>query len=110
MHLNPVRAGMAKDPLDYPWSSFPGYCRASCRLDWVTYDRVLTDHGPGDLALRRRRYAQYVRQGIELPLRAPWESAWHGLVLGTEAFLETVRQRLALAEADSEMGQEHSGQ
>ena len=110
VHLNPVRAGMTKDPLDDPWSSFPGSCRAFRRLDWVMCDRVLADHGPGDLALRRRRYAQSVRQGIERPLRAPWETAWHGLVPGTEAFLETVRQRLALAEADSEMGQEHSGQ
>ena len=39
----------------------------------------------------------------QLPLRAPWESASHGLVPGTESFLEKVRQRLALAEADSEI-------
>ena len=39
----------------------------------------------------------------QLPLRAPWESGCHGLVLGTESFLEKVRQRLALAEADPEI-------
>jgi len=40
IHLNPVRAGMVADPLDYPWTSFPGYCRRSRTLPWVTYDRV----------------------------------------------------------------------
>ena len=46
---------------------------------------------------------EYVRLGMELPLRAPGATPWRGLALGREAFLETVRQRLALAEADPDI-------
>lgn len=95
IHLNPVRAGIVSDPLDYPWTSFPGYCRKSRALAWVTCDRVLADHGPGRQSVRRRRYGQFVRAGMDEELRAPREAAWQGLVIGSEGFLAEVRERRA---------------
>lgn len=103
IHLNPVRAGMVTDPLDSPWTSFPGYCRRSRALPWVTYDRVLAEHGPGSSSARRRRYAKFVRWGIEKDLRAPWQAAWHGLVIGSEEFLERVRGRGSVDGPDPEV-------
>ncbi len=60
IHLNPVRASLVQRPGDYPWSSYAGYVHASKALNWVTYERVLRDFGPGSDAARRRRYVQYV--------------------------------------------------
>jgi len=103
IHLNPVRAGLAEDPLEYPWTSFPGYCRRSRALPWVTYDRVLAGHGPGSSTARRRRYARFVRWGIEKELRPPWQAAWHGFVIGSEEFLDRVRGRASVNEPDPEV-------
>jgi len=99
IHLNPVRAKFTPRiirPEDYRWSSFPGYVREPKQLDWVTYDRVLADFGPGRRSLRRRRYGAYVRAGLsELPER-PWKHARHGMVIGSEEFVEQVKQKLAI--------------
>ena len=72
IHLNPVRAGLVRDRLEYPWSSFPGCCRRSQELDWVTYERVLGEQGPGSRAVRQRRYGAFVRGGMKEDLRPPW--------------------------------------
>ena len=101
IHLNPVRAktmaGVA-DPSDYVWSSFRGYLRASQRLDWVTYDTVLAHFGPGDAAARRRKYAWFVRAGIEDPPSRPWKDAWEGAVIGSEVFFKKVKHGLGILE------------
>jgi putative transposase len=54
LHLNPVRAGMVKDPGDYSWSSFLDYTRTRPRFSWLHPEEVLAAYGsdPG----RARRY------------------------------------------------------
>mgnify|MGYP000082091814 CR=1 FL=1 len=101
IHLNPVRArSMAgvSDPADYAWSSFRGYVRKRDRLDWVTYARVLAGFGPGNTAARCRRYAAFVRAGIDDPPARPWHRPRGGAVIGSEAFFDSVRERLGLSE------------
>ena len=91
IHLNPVRAKMVPKALEYPWSSYPGYVRAVKALDWITYDRVLLDFGPGKLTERRRRYKRYVEANIEKSGVCPFEYAIEGLVLGSQAFVDRIR-------------------
>lgn len=61
IELNPVRAGMTRDPSDYPWSSF--------RQRMGEDDGNWIDRDPCYLALadsenaRRRRYKQFVYEG-----------------------------------------------
>jgi len=45
IHLNPVRAGLADRPEDWPWGSYRGYHWAAWRQPWVTYERVLEEFG-----------------------------------------------------------------
>jgi len=45
IHLNPVRAGIAADPGDYPWSSHRCYL-GRMRREWLTTDWVLGTLGP----------------------------------------------------------------
>jgi len=61
IHLNPVRAGLAQDPGDYPWSGHRAYLGQET-LPWLTTEWVL-----GQFARRpdaaRRRYEAFVLEG-----------------------------------------------
>ena len=45
IHLNPVRAGMVKAPLEYPWSSYRYYARRDKKPKWLTTEFVLGEFG-----------------------------------------------------------------
>ena len=93
VHLNPVRAGLASRPEGWPWSSCAGYYRAVCGVEWVAYAEVLADFG-GVTPQGRRRYRRFVEAGGVQAVRSPFAEAAHGLLLGTEAWIETIRRRL----------------
>ncbi len=96
IHLNPVRAGLAERPEQWPWSSYRGYHRPRLRLAWMTCERVLREFGR-DSALAVRRYRQFVVEGLRAELASPLDRAVHGLLLGTDAFVvrmqELIRSR-----------------
>ena len=91
IHLNPVRAGLVERPEDWPWSSYPGYHWLGKRLSWVTYDRVLTKHG-SDEVRARQAYRRFVRAGMQTPPDSPLAEALHGLILGSERFVEKIKR------------------
>jgi REP element-mobilizing transposase RayT len=90
IHLNPVRARLVQRPEEWPWSSYRGYHRASMQLPWATYNRVLREFGR-DADEARRKYRQFVNEGLERKLDPPWASAAGGLILGGERFVEKIR-------------------
>ena len=90
---NPVRAGLVGRPEEWPWGSYRGYCRLSHRLPWVTYSQVLAEFGKDDTDARRM-YHRYVLEGMAQRIESPLKAAIHGLILGSEAFVEAVRRRL----------------
>ncbi len=100
IHLNPVRAKMVVKPQEYPWSSYFGYIRAAKAWDWITYDRVLLDFGPGKPSARRRRYRQYVEANIETSAECPFKYAIEGLVLGSQAFVDRIRSLITQRDKD----------
>ena len=63
---------------------------ANRTLPWVTYDRVLGEFGP-KASTRRRRYASFVRAGVQEPPRSPFTEAVEGLLLGSDAFVARIR-------------------
>ena len=95
VHLNPVRAGLAATPEAWIWSSCPGYFRRRDRLDWVAYDALLAawagEFGRTDPEASYRRFAA---AGLTTPPAPPWAEARHGWLLGSERFLDRLRQRL----------------
>jgi putative transposase len=58
IHLNPVRAGIVDDPVDYTWSSYRDYLRPRCEsfADMPAVERYLT--------IDLKRYRQFVFEGI----------------------------------------------
>ena len=92
VHLNPVRGRLVDHPSAWAWSSYPGYARRVHRLDWVAYDELLASwsgaFGGADPA---GDYRRYVTAGLAEPPASPWKEAYHGWILGSEAFIDRVR-------------------
>ncbi len=92
--LNPVRAGLASDPADYPWSSHGHYIGRR-------YDRLLTQHplywelGNTPFA-REVAYAELVRSGITPEQQhALTDSALRGWALGETSYVADLQKRTA---------------
>jgi putative transposase len=98
VHLNPVRLASyqrrdsrekIEDAEGYRWSSLGGYLGASGKQFWVTYDTVL-----GYVGGRRRKYREFVSDGIQHGYATPWESVTGQAVLGEGDFVERIKARM----------------
>ncbi len=92
VHLNPLRAGLVKDPADWPWSGHRAYLGREAP-SWLTTDRVL-----GMLAGRRRDARAAYRTFVAAGLGEGHRPEFHeGLaapgVLGDDDFAERVLTR-----------------
>jgi putative transposase len=92
--LNPVRAGLVRDPADYPWSSHNHYVG-------VRSDRLVTPH-PLYWALgntpfaRDATYAELVRTGISAQQESAFtDSALLGWALGEPDYVADLQRRTA---------------
>ncbi len=89
IHLNPVRAGMVKKPLEYPWSSYRYYAGKDKKPDWLTTELVLEDFG-GQKGKGFRRYREYVERGETKELESPLKSVIASTFLGSEEFINKI--------------------
>jgi putative transposase len=62
--LNPVRAGLVRDPEDWPWSSLRATLGAEKPLSLLDVDAALGVFGR-NRAVARRRLRRFIRDGIE---------------------------------------------
>jgi putative transposase len=89
LHLNPVKAGLAKDPQDYPWSSHRCYVGKE-DISWVTTDLTLSSFGMRK-NVSRKKFHLFVMEGVDEGYRPEF----HGLaskdsrMLGDESFMES---------------------
>lgn len=92
IHLNPVRAKLVTQPAAYQWSSHRAYL-GKADLSWLTTDWVLSQFGTR-IAIARRRYDQFVTEGMEERHR---EEFYQGLentrILGEDRFIEEVLRK-----------------
>ncbi|MGA7495284.1 MAG: transposase [Isosphaeraceae bacterium] len=93
IHLNPVRVGLVDKPAAWQWSTYPGYVTRASRLPWVAYDRLLSawrgEHGGSDPS---SSYRHFVEAGLRNPPPSPFREAFGCWVLGSERFLERLRE------------------
>ncbi len=89
IHLNPVRARLVEDAVDYPWSGQSAYMGKE-QLSWLTTEWVLGQFGKR-VGPARRRYARFVAQGVGEGRRTDFH---HGgddsRCLGDDDFLQSV--------------------
>jgi len=89
--LNPVRAKMVKMPERYPWSSYRSMLGVApvppaLATEWILEQFARTR------ATARRRYANFVQEGIGAP--GPWDEVKGQVLLGSEAFIERLTPQL----------------
>lgn len=84
IHQNPVKAGLATDPLNYRWSSCRLYCEEGAPKSFLDSDFILKLLPKGDVS-RKKRYRRLLKQGGELET---------GQVLEQEDTIERFRSKL----------------
>ncbi len=103
IQLNPIRTHKFKNAniqiisdylIKYRWSSYPGYCYLRKRDQAIDYDWLLCTCFRGDSAQGRRRYREYVKQGLGGKIENPFEDVVHQSILGSQYFVEWVKKRL----------------
>ena len=92
IHLNPVRAQLVKDPLQYPWSSYSAYGEKKKRWSWLYIDFILAQISRNKRKALRG-YREYTQRGIAENIEDPLKKTVASTVIGSEKFIEWVRER-----------------
>jgi len=91
IHLNPVRAEIVKNPIDYPWSSYREFMGQRVPPRWLSIALILSYFG-SDLRLARNRYADYVAEAIGRTIKDPLREVGPSLILGSEDFIAQIKK------------------
>ena len=85
LHLLPVKTGMASTPIQYEWSSFPGYVDKKRREDWISY-RTILGMFDGSSQKAALKYQEYVDNGIKERITSPFKDLKEDIILGSKVF------------------------
>lgn len=99
--LNPVRAGLVREPDAWPWSSYPCTMGHSLSPEWLATTEILALFGRTP---RRARlaYSRFVSEGIESADPSA-RAARPGVALGDETYLRDLMQRAGPSRPSSEI-------
>jgi len=90
--LNPVRAGLAKRPQTYRWSSYRATAGLEKAPEWLTREWVLAQFSP-QRRRAERQYQEFVQDGRGVA--SPWAQVEGQVMLGQRHFVETLKPLLA---------------
>lgn len=90
IHLNPVRADMVVQALDYKWSSYPAYLALVKKPCWLTTDLILNE-----LSGNRKNYQKFVENWQILTDAGKTENmdGTHS-ILGTDNFENSIKSQI----------------
>ena len=87
IHLNPVRAGLVADPVDYTWSGHSAYLGLE-KIPWLTTAWVLSQFSDR-IPEARVRYQWFVGEGIGEGVRLEFrQGSKDPRLLGADSFIE----------------------
>jgi len=69
IHRNPVEAGLAAEPWQWPWSSAPAYVGLVRKPAWLRTEAILEMFGPQGA---RQRYREFLGEEIDAATRASY--------------------------------------
>ncbi len=91
IHMNPVRANMVKEPLDYHWSGHKTYLGED-EIAWLTHEPALAKFDPV-LGRARKLYNDYIlKRASQEELEEFRRGFKDGQVLGNDNFAENIRE------------------
>ena len=93
VHLNPVRAGIVKEPEDYPWSGHRAYLGREV-IPWLTTDWVLSQFSRR-VSSARKAYGRFIQDGKK---GSYWKEYHAGSgadsrILGDDEFIDRVLEK-----------------
>lgn len=103
LHLNPVRGAVlgAGDPRErrerlraYQWSSYRGYAGLARQARFVSEQLVLGELNGQQVAKGKLRYRRFVEEGLVREVLNPVAAAQWQAIVGSENFVQTVRDRM----------------
>jgi len=102
IHRNPVRAGLVERLANYRWSSYPAYTYGSAQPNWLNTEFLLSQFNVQD---KHRAYREKVQEYAREEKRI-WEDVRHGLILGTEKFIERIKSTYLTGDPHKEIPQQ----
>ena len=88
IHLNPIEAGMVKEPEEYKWSSHRNYLKPKKAPQWLNVNELLEEFR------NIREFQEFVLSGNEERLKEFYTRGRQSLILGGEDFRERVREKI----------------
>jgi putative transposase len=99
IHRNPLRAGMVKRLMDYKWSSYPAYVHGRKGPSFLNTDLILSF-----FTGNRKAYRSKV-EGYGGEEKRLWDDLRHGLILGSQQFVDWIRLEYISEKPHREMPQ-----
>ena len=90
IHLNPVKAGLARSPEDYEWSSYRAFLGREKPRAFLETDWLLAQFGE-TVANARVEFEKFTREGLG-EAWDPFKEAKGGSLLGKESFLKQMQE------------------
>jgi len=97
IHLDPVRARLVRRPEEYRHSSYGAYILKE-RQELVSTEAVLGVLS-SDAGFARRKYREFVKQGLEGKTINPLQNVYNQTIVGTPSFIKKVARRVDKEEA-----------
>lgn len=86
IHLNPLKAGLAKKLEDYRWSSFPYYAGLRPSPKWLRFDFVLSNWDINDIPKSVEKYKKFISSKIDNS-EDVFKNIYGQAILGDEDFI-----------------------
>ena len=99
IHRNPLRAGIVRRLVDYPWSSYPVYAYGKKSPEWLRTAPILSHF---DIKDKNRAYRDMV-QGYSREEKRLWEDFRHSLFLGSQEFVDRIKFKYLSEKPDVEI-------
>jgi len=101
IHRNPLRAGIVERLAEFKWSSYHYYAYRKKGPLWLKTKLILNQlNGKDKNQAYRRKIQQYADESGSI-----WEDVRHGLVYGSEGFLNDLKSHFLLKQKDVELPQ-----
>ena len=99
IHRNPLRAGLVKRLVDYPWSSYLAYGYGKAHRNWLSTDLILSQFKGSEKHRAYRGMVQKYSRGIR---RIP-EDIRYGLFLGSKEFIDRIKSEYLSGDAHADI-------
>jgi putative transposase len=104
IHRNPLRAGIVERLADFQWSSYLYYAYRKKRPEWLRTKTIL-----GQVSSENPHKAYRIKvQSYSDEKVSIWEDVKHGLIYGSQEFIEDIKERFLSDKKDAELPQHNS--